>query len=286
MRFVVLFVLLFPVATAHADDRRKATTAMFQVQMDTWRKADNDKFRATLTKDVVVARNGDWMRPDWNLEPPYNISALKVVASKIGWSNNFGWITADIHLTSRWYAEPEGAGNPHPEPEDEIYHWVELVIPDGDAGVKGRALAIYKAGHDSMKYVPFHDGEITPLATTPPDALAAMARATELPTLLANDPATSVVGTDDDETAFGPTAAKKLTASWSKLELSFAGKTKWMDGKFFEPIELVVGDATVVWGRVQLKKKSSLWLMDAFAIARKTQAGTYEYVAIAYGHNG
>ena len=146
-------------APARADDatdkRIAAAKALLAKQVDLWRHGNGtdhiETFAATMTSDGRLAHNGDWLRPDLMLSPPYNISKLAITTTQVGWSGTWGWIVAEIKLTSRMYAEPAGAGDPNPQPEDQTFHWIELVVADGDA-VKGRAIGIYDAKPDSTLF--------------------------------------------------------------------------------------------------------------------------------------
>jgi hypothetical protein len=179
------------------------------------------------------------------------------------------------------YAEPAGAGDPNPQPENEVYHWIELVVADG-AGVKGRAVGIYRAQPDTRLDGGNSVQELPPIASPPP-VLAALARPKDLLSLLAKDEATSVLGTSDREAALGRPAAAKLVGGWGKLVLEVVDTKDAHDKLFYTPVELTVGEATVAWGRLRMKlPKQTTWiLIDGFAIARKTATG-FELVAVAY----
>jgi len=289
MRIVVLALLTLGLArSVDADDTVKrvaAIKALLATQVELWRHGngtdDIETFAATMTTDGRIAHNGDWLRPDLSLSPPYNISKLKITATKIGWSGTWGWVTAEIRLTSRMYAEPEGAGDPHPKPENEVYHWIELVVADGD-GVKGKALGIYSAKPDSA-LAAYSEDQKRPVIASPPALLAALADPKRLPAVLAKDPATTVFGTSAREAALGPTAARKLVGSWSKVRMEVVGHNDESSKLFFTPVELTVDDATVVWGRLRMKlpNQPKGFLVDGFGIARMTATG-FELVAVAY----
>jgi hypothetical protein len=284
--FVVLISLgLMRAAVAGDDKRIAATKALLATQVDLWRHGNGtdgiEKFAATMTADGRLARNGDWLRPDLMLAPPYNISKLAITATQIGWSGSWGWVVAEIKLTSRMYAEPAGAGDPHPQPKDEVYHWIELVVADGDS-VKGKALGIYSAQPDTSLET-YNSVQKLPPIESPPPVLAALADAKQLPGLLAKDAATSVLGTSDREAALGIAAARKLVAGWSKLVIQVVGTNDDHDKLFYTPVEISVGDAIVTWGRLRMKLPNNpAWYeLDGFGIARKTTTG-FEFVALAY----
>ena len=286
---LALLLLIALARPVHADDtarRTAAIKALLATQVDLWRHGNGTDgiatFAATMTKDGRLARSGDWLRPDLMLSPPYNISKLKITATQVGWSGTWGWVVAEIKLTSRMYAEPAGAGDPNPQPKDEVYHWIELVVAEGDA-VKGRAIGIYNAKPDAS-LDDSNEVQKLPPFESPPAALVALANAKELPGRLAKDAATSVLGTGEGEAALGVAAAKKLVSGWSKLALEVVGPPDEDWKLFYTPVEITAGDATVVWGRLRMKLPGRpLGIrIDAFGIARKTATG-FELVAIAYG---
>ena len=286
---VAIAVVLGAGGVARADDaakRVKAIDALLKHQVELWRNGngtdDIAPFAATLTDDGRIARNGDWLRPDLMLSPPYNISKLAITKKQIGWSKTWGWVVAEIKLTSRMYAEPEGAGNPHPRPERETYRWIELVVADGDA-VKGRAIGVYKAMSDG-ELADLNVVQALPTLASPPANLALLANLEGLPARLAKDAATSVTGTSAGELGLGVAAAKKLAGGWGKVGLELVGPAKdARDPKFYTPIELTAGDAIVVWGRARMKlaKHPRGYLLDVFGILRKTATGV-EVVAASY----
>jgi hypothetical protein len=171
-------------------------------------------------------------------------------------------------------------GDPNPQPKDEVYHWIELVVADGDS-VKGKALGIYGAEPDTTLRKYNYVQQLPPIESPPP-ILAALADAKRLPTLLAKDAATSVFGTSDTEAGLGVTAARKLVSGWSKLVIEVVGTKDDHDKLFYTPVEITVGDAVVTWGRMRMKLPNNpVWFeLDGFGIARKTATGL-EFVALA-----
>lgn len=287
-------LVILGLGTARADDDAKkriaAAKAMLQKQVEAWSQGAgndwnhtsdaNNAFAATLAKDAVVSsRAGDQPETTLGLFPPYNVEHLKITASRIGWSGSWGWIVAELHMTTRNYAEPRGAGDPNPQDEAVVYHWVELVVPDGE-GVKGKAIAVGEARPDKRLHS-YEEDMKQPVLKKPPALLALAADAANLPAHLASDADTSVLGTGDTEIAFGLAAAKKMVTGWKGLTLEALDVMDKHDHD--TPVELVVGDAVVTWGHVRMKLPNHKegYKLDAFAIARKTASGL-EIVALSY----
>lgn len=293
MRIVTAALLvILGLHTARADDDAKkrvtAAKALLQKQVEAWSRGQgqddtaeaNKAFAATLAKDAVVSsRAGDHPSKRLFLGPPYNIGHLKITASQIGWSGSWGWIVAELHMTTRMYAEPMGAGDPNPQDEAVVYHWLELVVADGD-GVKGTLVAIGEAKPD--KRLSPLEAEKIPTIKNAPALLVAAADVANLPAKLAKDAETSVLGTGDTEVGFGAAAAKKLVTGWKGVSLEIVGKATTGDDDG-TPVEITVGDAVVTWGHVRMKLPGhkELYELDVSAIARKTSSGL-EIVALSY----
>jgi hypothetical protein len=278
LRCLVVLVLLGGVASADNAKRTAAIKVLLKQQIDMWSRGESDdraleEFTATLTPDGRISRNGDWLRPDLMLAPPYNLEDLKIVSQQVGWSGDFGWAVAEVTMTEKMYAEPEGAGDPHPKRGPWSIHWIEAFVADGD-GVKGRAVGVYSNKAD--KDLDLDDAKRHVVATAPPASLAALASFKD--TAMATDPTVAVMGTSLGETAYGPAAVKKLLARWAKIPLEIIDTTDKHDALFFTPVEIHAGGATIVWGMMRMKLGASWLAISAFGIAN----AKHEYVALAF----
>jgi hypothetical protein len=287
MRSLVVLCLLALARPASADEaarRVAAITAMFAAQTASFRTYDRDDkaFKATLTPDALVAFDRDYPRPDFGRWNVVSASKVVVVASQAGWAGTWGWLAAELRITYTWYAEPEGAGDPHPKPETHTYHWLALVVPDG-AGVKTRALRLVEAKADRELVDSDYAQVLVPTAS-PPAHLALLTQPKALAARLASDPATSVLGTGPGERGLGAAAARRLVKGWSRLTLEAVDPPADQDASFYQPVELTVGDASIVWGRLRMKLpgKPRWYPIDAFAVLR-TVGDHLEIVALMYG---
>ncbi len=271
--FAIICAVIAP-RLAHADDAHvKPALALLAQQCKAIAKDDMDALRATLTTDARVKL--DRSEPsavadlDWGFPAPEKCAVGK---TQVGWSGTWGWVAAELRITTRMYAEPAGAGDPHPKPETAVFHWLAVIVPDGD-GVKTRALYVARtvADKDLIERDPEEPaaspGPLSTLAATP-TAIAAQ---------LAADPAVTIFGTTDGEGALGNAAAKKLVSGWKTLQLAVIGK----------PEETVGGDLGFAFVPLQmrLKGKKSPYEVHALVVARK-RASTWEVIALDYGALG
>jgi len=285
--FVVvgLILVMSSGALAGTPDAKRlaAAKAMFDAQRKALTKDDDAAFGATLAKDAVVSWGSELPTADFTMKLTFVApSKITVTTSKIGWAGTWGWLTADVRATWTMYAEPEGAGDPHPKPQTDTIHWVAFLVADGEA-VKTRALFTSHTVPD--KELPennFIQDELEP-EPSPPARVAALTQPATLAKELSKDPATTVFVTGPSERGFGPAAAKKLLSSWGKLTLEVATTKKKESKDDYKVTELVVGDAVVSYARIRLKLPGQKqWtLVNGFSIARKTDAG-HEVVALAY----
>ena len=166
------------------------------------------------------------------------------------------------------YAEPEGAGDPHPTPETHAYHLVELIVPDGK-GVKAKVFELLRTTADSSL---FHTNEtdtlVPPKQTTPAIAMLADPGAH-----LSDDPATGVVGTSPGDRGFGLAAAKKLVGSWNKLAFEVVDTKDYQ----WEPAEIAAGDAKIVWARMRMKMRGVWYPLWGFGIVRDNKLVVLAY---------
>jgi len=275
MRVIACALMMVVIAgggEARAEDAHVAAArALFAAQGKAVAKDDMEALRATLTPDasVRVADNDIVAAADvsWGFPAPEKLVAKQ---TQIGWNGSWGWIAAEARITTRWYAEPEGAGNPHPQPETDTYHWLEVVVADGATGVKGRALFVTKVRAD--KELSGRDPEA---AVTGGAVAALVAQPSALAAHLAADPAASVLGTGEGERGLGAAAAKMLLGTWKNLSLTLIGAPK----------ETIAGDLGFAFADVQmrLKGKKQPFLLHALVVARKSAAGAWEIVAVSYG---
>jgi hypothetical protein len=274
-------VLLVVACPAFAEDRIAAMKVMFAAQTNTLKSTDDasDKaFKATLTRDALVTWNGERPRADfgsWNAVPA---DEVVVAGVKYGWAGAWGWIVADLRITYTWYAEPEGAGNPHPTPETHAYRWAALVVPDG-AGVKTKVLWVAQGQSDHALMVMNYVQELVPMASPSPN-VALLAKPSAIVAHLAKDAATSVLGTSEADRGLGPADAKKLVSGWSKLALEVVDTRDDHDKSMYETFELAVGDAAVAYAKLRMKLpgKPKWYPLEGVVILRKG-----EIVALVYG---
>lgn len=268
MRPLILLTLLASSA-AHADDHAAQIKALLAAQAKAQIAVDENAFKATLTTDAVGAYAGTNPRSDFGmLGGAITVKAWKITASQSGWADTWGWVVADAQITTKMYAEPEGAGDPHPKPETASYHLVELIVPDGK-GVKAKVFELLRTVPDREL---FHYNETDTLV--PPQKTTPKIQALADPGAhLSDDPGTSVAGTSPSDRGFGLAAAKKLVASWKKLVIEVVDTKDYQ----WEPAEIAVGDATVVWARMRMKIKGVWYPIWGFGIVRN---GTL--VALAY----
>ena len=279
---VVLFVILASSRPAHAEDPHVAAIrTLLGAQTKAWRNSDDKAFAALLAPGALIDTN-DYPRTDYVMQPPYGIRKFAISASKIGWAGTWGWVAAEIKLTSQRYAEPAGMGDPNPKPENETYHWIAMVVADG-AAVKTKALVVRKAIPDN--YLVEYDvvQNLLPVAS-PPALVAVLQQPSVLASKLSSDPSTAALGSSPGEFALGPADAKKLAGRWAKLALQVVD-TPDKDSKVsYKPIELVIGDGAFVWAKVRMKLPGAKrWIeLAGFAIARRLGDG-WELVVLGYG---
>lgn len=257
-------------AAAHADAaHEKLARAQLAAQVKALGVDDMEALEKTLTADALVAFKGqDPTRAadaEWDFPHPEHASIVK---SRVGWAGTWGWVAADVEITTRWYAEPAGAGDPNPQPETHVYHWLSLVVADG-AGVKTRALFVDQVTPDKelasmTRAAPATAGPIATLAAHPADLAAK----------LAADAAVCVFGNGASDEAFGRAASLKLLASWQKLTLAVTGT----------PIEETSGDLGFAFATLELDHKGQRdpLVLRALVIARKT-GDAWNPVAVEYG---
>jgi len=281
MRAAVIACLLLFARPALADDAAKRLAAiktMFDAQTKSFIADDDNAFKATLTPDALVAFGGDYPRTDFSQWNAVRAQKIVVAASKMGWAGTWGWLVAELRITYTWYAEPAGAGNPHPTPETHTYHYAALVVADG-AGVKSKALRMTQTRSDSYLSSSDEVQTLLPIASPPPN-IALLAKPAAIAAQLAKDPATSVLGTSEGDRGFGATDAKHLVAGWSKLVIEVVDTPDAHD----KPVEVTVGDGAVAWAKLRMKLpgKPKWYAIDGFAILRKV-GDRSEIVALVYG---
>ena len=283
---VVLVVCLVP-RLVHADDKVNlaAMNALFKAQTDSFKSSDEDKFKRTVTADALVSwSGGDYPRSDYSSWNVVTADKVKIVSSKSAWSGSFGWVAADLEITYTWYAEPEGAGDPNPKPETHGYHYVGVFVLDGKT-VKAKVVHMVATKSDK-DLTAYNTTQTQPLLASPSANVALLTQPKELAARMSADAATTVFGTSDADKAHGGTAAKKLVGRWAKLTLQVLdtdSKNK-NDKIFYTPVEVSVGDATVVWARLRMQfaGKKDWYPLDGFAVLRKV-GDKSEIVALQFG---
>jgi len=277
-----LVILLALVHVARADDRTAAVKAMVEVQRKALLAGDDNAFKATFTADAVLAdrnRPSDLVRTWGGVE---EVKEVKILDSKLGWSGSWGWVAIEMRVTSVLIAAAVEAGA---KPEPVVYHWIALVVPDGD-GVKTKAMTLSLTAPDKSLNTNNYVQELVARPKQPPVAADSLADVAQLGKVLASDAATSVFGTSPTDRGLGLAAAKKLVGGWGKVTLEpvkTAKGQKYVDQKDYDPFVLDVGDASFSWSRLRMKLPGqSRWvLVNASVIARK-KGDAFEIVAADY----
>jgi hypothetical protein len=286
LRLLLLLAILVAPSVSRADDtadRLKAITAAFKAQTDSLKKDGGADFQAVVGSDALVSWSAsDHPRTDFSSWNPVNADKIKVLSLKMGWAGTFGWLVADLKITFTWYAEPDGAGNPHPLPETHQYHYVAVFAPDG-TGVKTKLVHVAEAIADK-NLVAYDYAKALPALASPSPNVAMLATPSKLASMMSADSATTVFGTSPADKAHGGAAARKLLARWAKvgLEVVDSDPKEKNDDIFYKPVELTVGDATIVWARLRMKLGKNLYPVDGLAVLRKNGDKT-EIVVLAYG---
>ncbi|HVV85708.1 MAG TPA: hypothetical protein VHE35_21765 [Kofleriaceae bacterium] len=271
---LVLLAALVHTAAAAPDPHVKAALAQLAAQGKAIAGRDRDAFQATLTADARVAWDGGApsSKPDddeaWWQDGYYSPEKFAVSKSQAAWFGGWGLVAAEVRITQRGYAEPAGAGDPHPKPETNTYHWLAVVVADGD-GVKTRALQVARVHPDKDLIADDEDppaapsGTVAPLVVSPAVLLAQ----------LAADPAVAVFGSSEAERGVGAAAAKKLLVGWKRLDLIQIGDTR----------EVVDGDLAFAFTHVglALKGRPHRTELQAFVVAHKVGA-VWQIVGVGF----
>ncbi|MCE9579536.1 MAG: hypothetical protein K8W52_40820 [Deltaproteobacteria bacterium] len=272
---LLALVVLASVAHAAPDPHLKAALAQLKVQTAAIARDDDAAFVATLTPDAMVSLG----RPQPERGPTriawgFVASAQKITIARTrtGWQGTWGWVAADLRVTTLMHAEAGGAGDPAPTPTTDSFHWVSVVVADG-AAVKTRAVFLSEAvpddnliGYDDQPALAKDAGQIASLLARP-KALAAQ---------LAASPDLAAFGSSEAERALGAPAVKKLVGSWKNLDLIQVGDTA----------EVIQGDLAFAFADVamKLKRTPNRIVLHGFVIARKGASG-WEVVAVSYSGN-
>jgi hypothetical protein len=266
--------LLIRSAVAHADDPHVALAkAQLAAQCKAIAHDDMPALRATFTAGARIELPGtDPAAPadaEWGFPAPEKCAVGK---TQIGWANGWGWVAAELRITTRWYAEPADAGDPNPQPTTATYHWLAVVVPDG-GGVKTRALHIARAFEDKSLY----DDDPAPAAKSPGPLATLATTPSAIAAQLAGDTAVTIFGTGPDEAGLGHAAAVKLVGGWKKIQLAPIDAAE----------EIIDGDLGIAFVPMQmrLKGKPKSYDLRALLIARKVGSG-WQVVALAYGGRG
>lgn len=275
---LALLVALAHRATAAPDPHVKVALAQLAAQGKAIAKGDADGFRATFTADARVAWDAGEPSPQrdddlaWWRDSYYSPERFAIKKAQVAWFGTWGVLAAEVRITQRGYAEPEGAGDPNPQPVTHTYHWLAVVVADG-AGVKTRALQVARIRKDKDLIIEEADpaaaasGTIAPLIAQPKVLLAQ----------LAADPSVAVFGTGEAERGLGAAAARKLLAAWKNLDLIQVGDTA----------EVIDGDLGFAFTHVGLKLKGQKHrtILQGLVIAHKAAAG-WEVVGVGFAAHG
>ena len=278
---IVAAVVVALSAPAQADDaaRIKQARAMFDAQVAAMRARDDAAFAKTLAGDARVAW-AIYNTADVPSDAQHDfllIKRVEVVATQIGWDGTWGWLTAELRVRWQMYAEPEGAGDPNPQPVDERVRWVAVIVPDGD--VMKTEAALVASAHPDSKLEPISRADdARPVAAAGP-----LARLLEAPSTVhvASDPATAIFGTAETEHALGATAARRQLAAWKRLALSLVVSPCCAGGP--DTVEVVRKDHGFAFGRLALKLRGKAEPVEltGFVVAKKV-GDDWQVVALAY----
>ena len=228
MRFAIVATLCISTA-AFAETPADQAKAFVTKQLELITKNDDKGFKATFSDDAVVlgyvpdqaVKSQDiHVREVVTSGSPHDvfkkIKLEKIVAA--GGDANVLWLTAEIATTFDSYDE----GAPAKKGRVQRMRLTEVLVPDGSSWkvVAGALTPIRTPAQSLDATVSAMDG------TTKPGPLAPLAASpSELIKKLSTDKNTFVLGTDKNERAVGPAAAKKLLGQWSKLKLEIDEKS-------------------------------------------------------------
>ena len=257
-------------APSDAKARIAAMEKMFAAQTKAWLAGDKAAYQATLTSDALTGIVGGLNKNFFMLARP---TKLEVRTKKLGWGGGWGWIAAELRLTT---------------PDDEtkksvvtVRHYTAFVVPDGD-GVKTRLLELEFVKPDSE----LDATEEVVAAETPDAKVALLAQPATLAKNLSKDPATSVVGSAERDRGYGRAAAAKLLGGWSKLSLEIADTTAPHYKSLYTPVVVTAGDGVAIWARLRMKlPKGKEWVDITGFLIGKQIGDRIEVVALSYGVN-
>ncbi|HUJ58323.1 MAG TPA: hypothetical protein VLX92_07520 [Kofleriaceae bacterium] len=285
LRLAVVAMVVALAAPAYAGDaaRIKQVRAMFDAQIAAIAAHDEAAFAKTVTPDARILFDvsaADMHRggvPDGAQTELMYLRGVKVGASEIGWDGTWGWIAAELHVTTQMYAEPEGAGDPHPQLEPHVVHWVALVTLDG-AAIKTRAAMIVETVPDRELRATNQDRRRKP-AASPGAIVALLANPPALAAQLSRDPATTIFGSSEDDRGLGAAAAGKLVERWKKLRLAVLDAPTEYTG--LGPLEVIDGDHAFGFAELFLTLGKDPVIVTGFVIAKKA-GDAWQVVAASY----
>lgn len=285
-------VLCMPIRRAAADDaaaRVAQIQAMLAAQIAALVADDEPAFLKTLSPGAPFSLGQARVATDQGIQSSLAGPAkIELGETKIGWTGTWGWVAADVRFYAKAHPEGMRPGDPPYSKTPQARRWIALVVADGD-GVKTRAMELLmtRPDRDVAEYDAYNDVQaLAPRQTLSP-LVALLAHPGDAAKLVSSDPATAVFGSARGDVAFGPAAAKKLLASWSRLPLDVPGpspKPGASDVAEYTPVEVTAGDATFVWSHVRIQMAGAKrWaLLQACAIARNV-GGHQELLALGYG---
>lgn len=223
-------VLLCIATSAYAETPTDRAKAFVTSQLAAVTKGDTKAFQAMFGADAYVESYSpneplskhelyDLADPFMSGSPHNEFKKIKLEKLVAGGDANVVWFTGDISTT---YAEHE------PEQDDNRSNAVaktrftELIVLDGSTW-KAVAASLVSPRETSRSIHPEHSmlkdatapGPLAPLAASPADLIKK----------LSTDKNVFVLGTDKNERAIGPAAAKKLLGRWAKLKMTFDEKS-------------------------------------------------------------
>ena len=229
MRVAVVAFLCISTA-AFAETPQERAKAFVQSQLNAMIKNDADAFKATFSPDAVLLLSGAYepVATRENLEfqaelmsgsPHDAFKKAKLDKIVAGGDANVIWLTAEIVTTYDSYEEE----SPPRKNQTSRTRLTEFLVADGTAW---KAVAASMARPRSSSGMPEDPSHTVIESATKPGPLAPLvANPTELIKKLSSDKNTFVLGTDTNERAVGPAAAKKLLGQWKKLALKIDEKS-------------------------------------------------------------
>jgi len=223
MRHVVLLLACLS-STAYADKPLDRAKAFLAGQVEAIRKDDTPAFVATFTADAVMT-GGYSDQPVHELEhfdardafldgSPHSVfKKIAIKSLTAGGTADVVWLTAELAATYNNH-ELEGSLIRNAV---RVTRLTELVVRDGSSWKVVAAALAYPLPSVSNIH-PEHNKIANP--TKPGPLVPLIASPAELAKKLATDNNLVVLGTDTNERAVGPAAARRMLGRWTKLGLT------------------------------------------------------------------